>query len=211
MKLQIAIDMVSSEKALQMADQIHDLIDIIEVGTPMIVREGMRAVRMIKEKYPDCVVLADTKIVDGGEIEATDAFEAGADIATVLGVADDETIKGVVKTARKFGKKTMADMICITDIASRAEELDQLGIDYICVHTAIDVQSLGKNPYQDLALMMPLLKNAKAAVAGGVTLDAIPVLHKLQPEIIVAGGALTKKEDLRQAVDEMQTKIKEDK
>jgi len=45
------------------------------------------------------VLLADTKIVDGGEIEAADAFAAGANIVTVLGVAEDETIRGVVRAA----------------------------------------------------------------------------------------------------------------
>jgi 3-keto-L-gulonate-6-phosphate decarboxylase len=32
MKLQIAIDTVSAPRALKMADQIHDVIDIIEMG-----------------------------------------------------------------------------------------------------------------------------------------------------------------------------------
>jgi 3-hexulose-6-phosphate synthase len=48
MKLQIAIDMVTAEKAVEMVDEIEDVVDSVEVGTPMIMREGMLPVRMIK-------------------------------------------------------------------------------------------------------------------------------------------------------------------
>lgn len=210
MKLQIAIDLVSAREALIMAGQIYDIIDIIEIGTPVIIREGMTAVRQMKAKYPHCTILADTKIVDGGSIEAGDAFEAGADIVTVLALAANETIESVVKTAKIYGRKTMADMICVTDIAKRAKELDQLGLDYICVHTAVDVQSTGQSPYQDLTTILPLLHNSKSAVAGGVNLEAIPLLKHLNPEVIVAGGSLTKRLDLRNAVNEMQAAMAAD-
>ncbi len=208
MKLQIAIDMVNSETALKMVKEIQDVIDIVEVGTPMIMREGMFPVRLIKEKYPKVTVLADAKIVDGGDIESEDAFEAGADIVTVLAVAEDATIQAVVNTAKKHGKKVMADMICVSDVKTRAVELDIMGVDYICLHTAIDVQNTGKTPYDELAQVMTVLKNAKAAVAGGVNLESIPLTKKYGAEIVVAGGALTKAADLRAAVIEMENAIK---
>jgi 3-hexulose-6-phosphate synthase len=208
MKLQIAIDMVEAETALKMVDQIHDVVDIVEVGTPMIVREGMFPVRLIKEKYPNVIVLADAKIVDGGDIESGDAFEAGADIVTVLAVAEDATIQAVVNTARKYGKKVMADMICINDVEKRAAELDNMGVDYVCLHTALDVQNTGKTPFDELAKVMMVLKNAKVAVAGGINMGTIPLTKKYGPEIVVAGGALTKAADLRAAVIEMEAAIK---
>ncbi len=86
---------------------------------------------LIKEKFPKVIVLADTKIVDGGDIESQDAFESGADIVTVLAVAADATIQAVVTTARKHGKKVMADMINVDDVAKRALELDSFGLDII--------------------------------------------------------------------------------
>ena len=48
-----------------------------------------------------CDYRADLKIMDAGEHEANLAFNAGADIVTVLGVAHDETIRGVVRAARR--------------------------------------------------------------------------------------------------------------
>jgi 3-hexulose-6-phosphate synthase len=152
-------------------------------------------------------VLADTKIVDGGDIESGDAFEAGADIVTVLAVADDVTIQAVVATARKYGKKVMADMICVDDVVKRAIELEQLGIDYICVHTGVDVQRTGKTPFDELIQIMGVLKKSKAAVAGGINMKTISTTKAIGPEVVVAGGALTKAPNLRSAVIEMQNVI----
>jgi 3-hexulose-6-phosphate synthase len=102
----------------------------------------------------------------------------------------------------------MADMICIADVKKRAVELDNMGVDYICLHTAIDVQSTGKTPFDELAQVMTVIKNAKPAVAGGINMSTIPLAKKYGTDIVVAGGALTKAADLRAAVTEMENAIK---
>ncbi len=208
MKLQIALDLVRSEAALEMVSQIHDVIDVLEVGTPMILREGMLPVRLIKQKFPDVTVLADCKIVEGGDIESQDAFEAGADIVTVLAVSNDKTIQAVINKAKQYGKKVMVDMICMDDVKARSVDLDRMGVNYICIHTAVDVQSAEKTPFKELAEIMPLLKNAKAAVAGGINMDTIPLAREYGPEIVVVGSALTRSADLRSAVIEMKEAIR---
>ena len=207
MKLQIAFDMVSAETGLKLVSEIHDVIDIVEVGTPMIVREGMFAVRLIKTSYPHVTVLADVKIVDGGDIESADAFEAGADLVTVLAVAEDATIQSVIHTAKKYGRQVMADLICIQDVEKRAKDLDKMGVNYVCVHTAHDVQNSGKTPFDELKRVMSVLKDAKAAVAGGINQQTISLAKQFGPEIVVAGSALTKAENLRAAVFEMKSAI----
>jgi 3-hexulose-6-phosphate synthase len=199
---------VDAETALQMVAEVHDVVDIIEVGTPMILREGMHPVRIIKEKYPALTVLADTKIIDAGNIESADAFKAGADIVTVLAFAQDATIRAVVKTARDFGKQVMGDMVCVQDVTSRAVELDDMDVDYICLHTAIDVQNTGKTPFDELARVKMVVKKAGTAAAGGINLNTIPLAKKYQTDIVVVGTALTEASDLRAAAQEMIWTIK---
>jgi 3-hexulose-6-phosphate synthase len=203
MKLQIAIDLATSEEALAIVEKIHDIVDIVEVGTPMIIREGLVPVRLIKEKYPNMTVLADTKIVDGGDIECAYACEAGADIVTVLAFADNETVKAVTETAHKYGKLVMADLICITDIPKRAKELEAMGIDLISVHTAVDVQKLGKTPLGDLKELVSAVPASMSAVAGGVNMKTIASYKAENPAIIIAGGSLTNANDIRAAAKEM--------
>lgn len=195
MKLQIALDTLTLEECITLLDETKDHVDVIEVGTPFIIEEGMRPVRELKKRYPQLEVLADAKIMDAGEFEADKCFEAGADIVTVLGASNDETIEGVVKSAKKYQKKVMVDMIAVKDLAGRTAELDAMGVDYICVHTAFDVQASGKNPLDELTIVNKVIKHAKSAVAGGVKLATIDAIVNEGAEIIVVGGAISNAED----------------
>ena len=207
MRLQIAIDHAHSSNIFDTVDKIADVIDIVEIGTPMVMNEGMKAVRMVKEKYPDLTVLADTKIVDGGALECRYAVEAGADIITVLAMSEDRTIRDVADTAHKSGRKVMADLIGITDIKTRAEELTELGVDYIAVHTPFDVQETGRTPYEDLVELLEVVPRRMCAVAGGVKQSTVAEYAALHPAIIIAGGALYNASDVRQAVIDMKAVI----
>lgn len=191
MKLQVALDTLDIQGSIKLMDEIADYVGVIEVGTPFVIREGMTPVRILKDRYPQIEVLADCKIMDAGELEASDVFAAGADIVTVLGVSDDSTIKGVVRAANTYGRKVMVDMISVLDLANRATEIDKLGVDYICVHTAFDIQSTGANPLAQLHELNGVIKNAQSAVAGGVKLETINTIVEEGAEIIVVGGAIS--------------------
>ena len=54
---------------------------------------------------------------------------------TVLAVTDDRTILDVAAAAKKYGKKTVADMICVENLKERSRQLEELGVDVIAVHT----------------------------------------------------------------------------
>ena len=195
MKLQIALDTLTIEECISLLDETKDYVDVIEVGTPFIIEEGMRPVREFKKRYPGLEVLVDAKIMDAGELEAECAFKAGADIVTVLGASNDETILGAVKAAKKYGGKIMIDMIAVKNLAERTAELDAMGVDYICVHTAFDVQASGKNPLDELIVVNQVVNQAKSAVAGGVKLATIDDIVKEGAEIVVVGGAISNAAD----------------
>ena len=127
MKLQLALDVFNLEDALSLTWQVRDYIDIIEIGTPFIMESGMNAVRRFRETFPKKEILADTKIMDAGELEAGSAFRAGADYVTVLGVTDFATIKACVAASKRCGKKVCADMICVDDLPRKISELEELG------------------------------------------------------------------------------------
>lgn len=61
MKLQVAFDYVDIEGAKRILEEIYD---IIEIGTPFVIREGIRAISEIKNDYGDIEVLEDLKIMD---------------------------------------------------------------------------------------------------------------------------------------------------
>lgn len=109
MKLQAALDTLTTEQCIDLLNQTGHAVDIAEVGTPFIIEQGMNPVRTFKKLFPHIEVLADAKIMDAGEFEADKCFDAGADIVTVLGVSYDETIEGVVRSARKHNTQIIHD------------------------------------------------------------------------------------------------------
>jgi 3-hexulose-6-phosphate synthase len=209
MELQLALDLVNIPEAKELVKEVEEYVDIVEIGTPVIINEGLRAVKEIKEAFPHLKVLADLKVMDAAGYEVMKASEAGADIVTILGVAEDMTIKGAVEEARKQQKKILVDMIAVKDIEGRAKELDALGVDYICVHTGYDLQAVGKNSFEDLATIKRVVKHAKTAVAGGIKLETLPEVIKAQPDLVIVGGGITGQKDKKAVAAEMHRLIKQ--
>jgi 3-hexulose-6-phosphate synthase len=194
-KLQIALDgtYLESEKLLY---DVHPFVDIIEVGTPLLYREGIQAAALLHRQFPDIEILADLKIFDAGEAEATIAFESGCNYVTVLGVASDSTINGVLSAARGFGGKVMVDMMQVIDILDRGRELLSMGCHVVCVHTGYDLQQAGNTiPLRDLRQLREALPEAPLAIAGGIHLAHIDSLKELNPQIVIVGGAITQAND----------------
>ena len=42
MKLQVAFDVGSFKDLIMLLEKVEDLIDIVEIGTPLIVKEGVK-------------------------------------------------------------------------------------------------------------------------------------------------------------------------
>ena len=76
MKLQVALDFFKLEDAIALMCKIHPFVDIAEIGTPLVLSEGFRAVSVMKAMYPHIDILADMKLMDGGEPIASHAFDA---------------------------------------------------------------------------------------------------------------------------------------
>ncbi|WP_078412269.1 3-hexulose-6-phosphate synthase [Priestia abyssalis] len=210
MKLQLALDLVNIPEAKEVVNEVQEHVDIVEIGTPVVINEGLRAVKEIKEAFPSLQVLADLKIMDAGAYEVMKASEAGADIITVLGATDDATIKGAVEEAKKRGAQILVDMINVKDLEQRAREVDELGVDYICVHTGYDLQAAGESPFEQLQTIKRVVKKAKTAVAGGIKLDTLPEVVQSQPDLVIVGGGITGQEDKKAVAAQMQKLIKQE-
>ena len=203
MKLQVAFDLQSSDEVLNFIERNGDLIDIIEIGTPLIIREGLKSVQKIKKKFPKQTVLADLKIMDAGLLEAQIGFEAGADIITVLGLASTKTLNGVKQTAVKNGRKVMVDMINHPYPEKKWNELMNMEMDLCCLHTANDNAQDGENPLNDLNSFYSLHGGKNIAVAGGIIPDMIRKINSFHPEIVIVGGYIANSRNHRDALAEI--------
>lgn len=192
--LQLAIDLIEPDRAIEIARRVERYFEIIEAGTPLIKYSGIGIVRRLKREFPLKTIFADLKIMDAGRIESLFAFEAGADMVSVCGQAAFETVKETIEEARRQGKKVMVDLIGAKDMIMRASELKDLRPDYFCIHTGLDEQRKGKRPSEFLKQYVEKV-NYPYAIAGGIRAEDIPSLREFNPEIIVVGGYITRSED----------------
>ena len=195
MELQLAIDLLNKEDAAELANKVKDYVDIVEIGTPIVINEGLPAVQHLDDNIDGVKVLADLKIMDAADYEVSQAVKFGADVVTILGVAEDASIKAAVDEAHKHGKQLLVDMIAVQDLEKRAKDLDDLGADYIAVHTGYDLQAEGQSPLESLRKVKSVISNSKVAVVGGIKPDTIKDIVSENPDLIIVGGGIANADD----------------
>ncbi len=198
-KLQVALDFVELPRAMAVAEaSVAGGADYLEAGTPLIKSEGLEAVRKLREKFPETLIVADLKTMDAGRIEAEAAAKAGADVMTVLGGASPGTIRECVEAGRHYGLKVAVDLMGVDDPVALAEQLGELGVAWLDVHCAIDQQMEGRDPFA----MLKEVRSASSlilAVAGGITSETAPLAAEAGADVVIVGGAITKSPDPRTA------------
>ena len=200
--IQLALDTISLDDVPALLGVALPYIDLVEVGTPMIKRYGIDALRQVRALAPGKRIVADTKTMDAGAWEATLAFDAGADIMTVLACASDVTICAALAVGRERDCKVVADLIGVSDKPTRAKQLAALGIDYIGVHTGTDDQAHGANPLMDFAAVSQAV-DTPVAVAGGISPATLGPVLAYRPAIVIVGSAVTRAKDPAKVLREL--------
>jgi 3-hexulose-6-phosphate synthase len=199
--------MLSTKEAIDLVKQTEEYIDIIEIGTPLIKHEGIELIKKMKRTFPKKILLVDLKTMDVGEYESDFCFEAGADIVTVLGVADIDTIKGSIKSAKKNKRKLLVDLINVENKLARAKEISNEGDVYLGIHTGIDQQNRGESPLKHLKELSVL--NRLLFVAGGINLDNIDEIIAQNPYTIIVGSAISSSQNPNLVAKTIKSKIDE--
>ena len=203
--LQIAMDYTSLPKALAMATLVAPEVDIIEIGTPLCKAAGLEAIRAMREICPDKLILADFKTPDVGGLEATMAFDAGADMLTVIGGAAMPTVEQALAVARKRGKDMLMELTGVRDILARATEWRRIGVDRIVYHREWDAQSAGREwGEEDKDIIRQLIDMGyKTTVTGGMTIDLLPFFADLPVSVLICGRHIREAADPRAVARQM--------
>ena len=178
-KIQISIDVIDLQEALDLARaSVKAGVDWLEVGTPLLLAEGLHAVRAFRANFPDTPIVVDLKTMDGAGLEAEMMFKAGGDMVVVMGQAHDASIIEQVKMARRYGKQVMCDVMLCPDKPARARQAQDMGVDYIIVHTGFDERNMipGLSPLDDLPAILDAVDIPVQAVGGLSVPQAIQTL-----------------------------------
>ena len=207
--IQVALDFDELPRALKLAHEaVAGGADWLEVGTPLLKSEGMEAVRALRKEFPDRRIVCDTKTMDAGRAEMEMAAKSGANIAVVMGIASDETIRDAIRAGKHYGIEVAVDLMEVADLGARAKQVAEWGADQICVHTPIDEQMAGRISF-DRVKAVAAAVDLPIAAAGGINSETAAEAIAAGAGIIIVGGALTKAKDARQAAAELRRAVDE--
>ena len=189
MKLQVAIDRVSLEKAENLIEILGGLADIIEVGTSLVKDYGLLKLKELTNKKMTSQILGDIKTSDEGAYEFKQGFRQGFDILTVMGSASLETIEKCYEVSEESNGTMMIDLLECSD--EKIKEISNFKNAIYCIHASIDREKL-INPGKTVKEFKEKFPEVnRIAVAVGIALDSIPELNKYNIELVIVGSAIT--------------------
>ena len=196
--VQISLDLTSIDEALETAAMaIRAGVDWLEAGTPLILAEGLHAVRALREAFPSVPIVADLKTMDGGYLEAELMARAGATQVVVMARAHDETIKCVVRAGADFGCEVMGDNLACSDMIAGARRLEDLGCHYVVHHIGYDerrgIAAEGKTAPSPLDQLREIVRavNVPVQAVGGLSVEQAVQCPRFGAPLVVLGAPLT--------------------
>lgn len=192
--VQVSLDLTNIAEALQTATvAVEAGADWIEVGTPLILAEGLHAVRALRAEFPRHPLIVDLKTMDGGYLEAEMMGDAGADAVIVMGRAHDATVDAVVDAGERFGMLVMGDDMAAPDRVAECARLEALGVGMIVHHVGYDHRNAhpeqGLSPLTDLPAIVAATTVPVQAV-GGLSIDQAVGCPALGAPVVVFGAPL---------------------
>ena len=222
--LQIALDVASSKTAERIVKELppSDKI-IIEIGTPLIKAEGVKAVSKLREAAPNAFIIADLKTLDVGQVEVDIAFDETADAVVASGLACPEMLMEFIYEAHRLGIYAMVDTMNVSDPVKLLKEISEDSKDkgdasipkapkppqmpdILLLHRGISGEETtdvgaewGKiKPIKEFAKKKG--KDLLVAVAGGIEAHNAEKALEAGADIIVVGRYITQSKDIERSV-----------
>ena len=195
--VQISLDLIELTEAIETAEMaLRAGVDWLEAGTPLILAEGMHAVRALRERFPDTPIVADLKTMDGGWLEAEVMAKAGASHVVVMARSHEETIREVVKAGEDLGVGVMGDNLGCPDMVAGAKMLADFGCGYVVHHIGYDERRGIATRGERAPTPLDELKEVVAAVdvpvqaVGGLTIEQAVQTPEYGAPLVVLGAPL---------------------
>jgi 3-keto-L-gulonate-6-phosphate decarboxylase len=101
---QISVDVATVEQGLGVAGAaLAGGVSIVEMGTPLLKNAGVsNVVPAFRRKFPEALLLADMKTMDGGGFEARAVYAGGGNIVDFLALAGVDTAKAICAVRDEF-------------------------------------------------------------------------------------------------------------
>jgi 3-hexulose-6-phosphate synthase len=151
---QISVDVATIDQGFAVASAaLAGGATIVEMGTPLLKNQGIsNVVPAFRKKYPDALLLADLKTMDGGGFEARAVYAGGGNIVDFLALAGVDTAKAICAVRDEFRNSgaelprlVFADIMVphqgpATQAADVAVRMLDAGVDAVGIHLQADAR-----------------------------------------------------------------------
>ena len=189
--LQMALDATNINTALLSVEHVAEKLDVIEVGTILAFAHGVDSVRILREKYPNHIIVCDMKVTDASAILAKLAMEAGANWLTVSAAAHIETIRAAKKVTDQFNGEVQIELYGHWTFED-AKTWVAMGITQAIYHRSRDAELAGVTwTTDDLDKMQQLSDlGIELSITGGIIPEDVHLFKNLSAKAFIAGRAL---------------------
>ncbi len=208
---QISVDVTTLPLGLEVASAaLKGGANIVEMGTPLLKSEGVsNVVPAFRKQFPQAILLADMKTMDGGATEARGVYAGGGNIIDFLALAGVDTAKAVCAVRDEFRRAgSELPRLAFTDImvphqgpaahaADAALRMLEAGVDAIGIHLQSDARradpKLIESDYLGdtaRAIFERVGKSAPVQVVGGLNVAQAKNLARVGLRAFVISGNL---------------------
>ena len=208
--LQVALDETSLEDAVKSVRKYGHIIDIVEVGTILHYAEGAKAPKVLREMFPNKILLDDIKGADAGKTLAEICFGAGADIMTAICSADVNTMIAMKKVGESYGSDRDVQVELYGDWTfEHAQSWLDAGINQCVYHRSRDAELAGKKwSDDDIDKIGKLIEMGfKVTITGGLQVEDLVLFEGLNIHCVIAGRAIRGANDPEQAAKNFKAEI----
>lgn len=191
MKLQISYNLPDLNKALEVAHQTAEFADIIGIGSLLLFKEGVKAIKIFKGAFPNKEIFVEAKLIEKAPDTITMFAQAGATYISILAGATHNTLKKAVETAKIFDVSIALDLQDALSVGQASLDAKTIGVDMLIINRiphkpeeALEIESEWHSARENTEL--PIF------ITGKIDRSNIHQIIALKPQGIMIGSAITR-------------------
>ncbi|MFQ5801975.1 MAG: hypothetical protein ACE5JQ_03645 [Candidatus Methylomirabilales bacterium] len=192
--LQLVLDGPDRGNALEVARQLADLVDALELGPQLLRAEGPPFVTAVRDTTPDRPLICWAE----SEKEADALMAVGVEGLTIPATASDEALSAIITRGRQAGSRLLLDLLRSSDPVEHEARFKRLRPDLLKV--PVDV-----NMREALAGLRRL--GIPLAFSGDWSVAQVPWLLLYRPVALITGSAVLAAREPRRIVEAIRARM----